>query len=480
MLKFILILLLLLVGFSENVSSKPNVIVIFTDDQGYADVGINRQVGDVITPNLDRMAQEGALFTAGYITAPQCSPSRAGMLTGRYQQRFDFDRISKGPLPLSEKTLADHMQESGYSTGFVGKWHLEPSIATYQWAKKNLGYTDRSQMSQIPFEKILPYYPQNRGFDEFFKGEFSPYWINYGLDGENRTVAGEWLDVPGFRLDIQTNAALAFIKRNSDKPFFLYLAYFAPHIPLESTEKYLSRFPGDMPERRRYALSMISAIDDGIGEIRKLLVKLGIDRDTLILFASDNGAPLGIDMEDIPVPSLDAVWDGSLNTPWIGEKGMVMEGGIRVPFIVTWQDKIPAGTVFNDPVSSLDFMPTILAAVGAKLPDNLDGIDLMPYLTGKAEKPSDRDLYWRFWEQAAIRRGYWKYIHLTDGIEMLYDLENTNHEKVNLITQYPEKAQELRSALEKWAQGLKPAGLRKGGLNRKEKEWYQHYLNLED
>lgn len=233
-----------------------------------------------------------------------------------------------------------------------------------------------------------------------------------------------------------------------------------------------------MPERRRYALAMISAMDDGIGAIRRLLVKLGLERETLIFFASDNGAPLKIDMKDLPIPSPGALWNGSLNTPWIGEKGMLLEGGVRVPFVVTWPGKIPAGSVFNEPVSSLDFLPTSLAAAGVKLESKMDGIDLLPLLTGKAKTTADRDLYWRFWEQAAIRRGNWKYLFLSDGRELLYDLGSSHHEKTNLIASHPEKAQELRMALEKWSQGLKPIGLRKGPLNRPEKRFYKHYLHL--
>ena len=182
-----LVLLLIFLACQANTPNKPNVIVIFTDDQGYADLGVNGYGRDVKTPNLDLVAREGALCTDGYITAPQCSPSRAGMLTGRYQQRFGFDHIGTGPLPLSEVTFADRMREAGYHTGFVGKWHLEPNQSTVSWARKELGYVDN-----IPFEKKLPYYPQNRGFDDFFKGDYtSRYWTNYGLDGEDRKIEGE-------------------------------------------------------------------------------------------------------------------------------------------------------------------------------------------------------------------------------------------------------------------------------------------------
>jgi arylsulfatase A-like enzyme len=458
-------------------AKKPNIIVIYTDDHGYADLGINGQAKDVKTPNLDRMARDGALCTAGYITAPQCSPSRAGMLTGRHQQRFNFDDISHGPLPLSEKTLADRLHDCGYRTGMIGKWHLEPNWTCSQWMKDELDIENATDKSPIPFEKNLLYYPQNRGFDEYFKGEINRYWINYGLDGKDRTPTGEWQDLPGFRIDIQTDAALAFIERNQKKPFFLYLAYFAPHVPLEATQKYLDRFPGEMPERRRYALAIISAMDDGVGRIREQLNQLGLDRDTLIFFTSDNGAPLKIDMEDIPISFPGGAWDGSLNTPWVGEKGMVMEGGVRVPFIVTWPGKIPAGTVCKEPVSALDFTPTSLAAAGAKIPADLDGVDLMPYLTGKTPKPAERDLYWRFWNQAAIRRGDWKYMKLTDGRERLYRLDTDAHENEDLLKQYPEKAKELRKALDGWMGGLNPAGFRECPVNDQEVKWFEYYLD---
>lgn len=477
MLKRILMGLLLCSACMANAAKKPNVIVIYTDDHGYADLGINGQVKDVKTPQLDQLARDGALCTSGYITAPQCSPSRAGMLTGRHQQRFNFDDITHGPLPLSEKTLADRMKACGYRTGMIGKWHLEPNWTCSQWLKDELGIEKATEKTPIPFEKNLLYYPGNRGFDEFFKGEINRYWINYGLDGKDRKPGGEWQDVPGYRLEIQTDAALAFIERNKKEPFFLYLAYFAPHVPLEATQKYLDRFPGKMPERRRYALAMISAMDDGVGRIRDQLKNLGLEKDTLIFFTADNGAPLKVNMEDIPISFPGGAWDGSMNTPWIGEKGMVMEGGIHVPFIIAWPGTIPAGTVCKEPVSSLDFTPTSLAAAGADIPKNLDGVDLMPYLTGKTKKPAERDLFWRFWDQAAIRRGDWKYIRLDDGRELLYNMASERHEKDNLIAQHPEKEQELRTALEKWTTDLTPSGLRNGSVNDQEKTWYDHYLN---
>jgi arylsulfatase A-like enzyme len=464
-------------ALSASAARKPNVIVIYTDDHGYADMSIQGQLDDVKTPNIDQLARDGVLCNDGYSTAPQCCPSRAGVMTGRHQSRFGMQQNGMGPLPLEEVTLADRMKAAGYRTGMIGKWHLEPFWIDSAWVKKELGVENATEKTNLPFEKILPYYPQNRGFDEFFKGELNRYWINYGLDGKDRNPEGEWQTVDGYRLEIQTDAALAFIERNKKNPFFLYLAYFAPHVPLEATQKYLDRFPGEMPERRRYALAMISAMDDGIGLIREQLEKLGLEKDTLIFFIADNGAPLKIDMEDIPISFPGGAWDGSRNDPWVGEKGMVMEGGIHVPYVFAWPGTVPAGQVCNDPVSTLDVSPTCLAAAGQSIPEELDGINLLPHFS-KVRKPfAERDLFWRFWDQGAVRRGDWKYTVLTDGREMLYNLSTEEHENNNLISQYPEKAGLLRKAWEKWADELTPAGFRSCPLNDQEQKWYEHYLN---
>ncbi|MFA5688631.1 MAG: sulfatase-like hydrolase/transferase [Kiritimatiellales bacterium] len=455
---------------------KPNIIVIFTDDQGWADLGIHGAVDDIRTPHLDQLARDGALCTSGYVTAPQCAPSRAGLMTGKYQQRFGFDHIPDGPLRLEEITVAERLNDAGYTTGMVGKWHLEPNHTCVTWGREVC--PDKVDGNKVipPGELVMKYFPEHQGFDEYFKGEIQRYWINYGLDGKNRARNGEWITIPEFRIDTQTKAALSFIDRNKSKPFFLYLAYFAPHVPLEASKKYLDRFPGEMPERRRYALAMMSAVDDGVGEIRKKLTDYRIDRNTLIFYIADNGAPLKIDMEDLPVSVPHGAWDGSMNVPWVGEKGMLMEGGIRVPYIVTWPEKIPVGTVISDPVISLDMAATAVAAAGLPPVEEFDGIDLIPHL--RAGAVPERDLCWRFWQQSAIRRGKWKYLRLTDGREFLYDMDNDVHEKENLVSQYPEKAGQLRAAWLNWAQGMRPAGFPAGKMNDQEVLWYNHYLNL--
>lgn len=217
----------------------------------------------------------------------------------------------------------------------------------------------------------------NRGFEQTFQGYIENYWATYTLD-DKKHMEAQWIKQAGYRLDIQTNATVKFIENNSDKPFFFYTSYFAPHVPLSATKKYLDRFPEDMPRRRRYCLAMMSAIDDGVGKIKETLKRLNIEDNTIIFFISDNGAPLKLHMID--KPGVGVGWDGSKNTPWVGEKGMISEGGIRVPFIVNWPAGLPKGLVYNKPVISLDVAATCMALAGLPKTDKLDGTNLIPYL----------------------------------------------------------------------------------------------------
>lgn len=471
----LIIVLLCLTAFAA--ARKPNVIVIFTDDLGYADLGCQGQEVDVHTPHLDRFATEGVRFTAGYVTAPQCSPSRAGLLTGRYQQRIGIDHIPDLPLPLEEVTLAEMLKPAGYVTGHIGKWHLEPNALCVKWARKNRPELkpNAKRRVAIPVQDQLAYFPGKQGFDEFFTGQMTRYYANYSLDGEDREAG--FISKPGFRIDTQTEAALTFIRRHEERPFFLYLAYFAPHTPLELAKPYVDRFPKDMPLRRRAALSMIAGMDEGVGRLTALLKELELDEHTLIFFTSDNGAPIHR-RRDSPLNTDPGGWDGSLNTPWVGEKGMLSEGGIRVPFLARWPGTIPAGRVIDTPITTLDLAPTALAAAGAKAPENLDGANLLPLLTDPSARFPERTLHWRFWSQIACRDGRWKYL-ATGGQELLFDLQSEKHETRNLAGEHPEILKELRQRSHDWAEELEPKGAPEKRQNPQETKWYQEYFRFD-
>jgi len=466
-------------------SQKPNVIVIFTDDQGYADLSCMGIEPDVKTPNLDRMAKEGVLFTDGYVTAPQCGPSRVGLLTGQYQQRLGYDTNGQGPIPLEVKTLADRLGAAGYVNGMVGKWHLEATWQDYKFIDqyKPGPEPQEERFKRIGSEILEKYYPSGRGFQETFFGYMTNnYWATYNLDGK-RFDSPRWIDVQGKdRVDVQTDAALKFIENHHEDPFFLYLAYYAPHVPLASSKKYLDRFPGEMPERRRYALAMISAIDDGVGAIMDRLNQYGIDENTLIFFISDNGAPLGAHqgapMEDVlPVDKPGPAWDGSKNTPLNGEKGMLAEGGIRVPFLARWKGTIPSGQVIDTPVIALDVAATACELAGLGLPEEFDGVNLIPLLKDGKPLP-DRTLYWRFWGQTAARRGDWKFLKMGNQQSFLFNMAEDKEEKNNLLKANPEIAADLERQLEKWAAELQPPGVPNRPGNPQEVLFYKHWFDV--
>ena len=459
--KYVLTIIgLISIGFSGLKSfaqEKPNIIVIFTDDHGFAELGAQGQLNDIKTPHIDQLAKEGVRMTSGYITAPQCTPSRAGLLTGRNQQKFGLDENGTIPLPLEEKIIPQRLKKAGYVTGMTGKWHLN-YIEGKEWIKENMPELAGKELKSgdIPFSKQLPYLPSERGFDDTFYGEMINYWVNYDLQGNS--IKKQFITDKRFRLDVQTDAAVTFIERNHEKPFFFYLAYFGPHVPLEATEKYLSRFPADMPERRRYCLAMLSAIDDGVGRIKETLRKYDIDDNTIIFFISDNGAPLYFTKEDIPISFKGGAWDGSSNDPYIGEKGMLSEGGIRVPFIVSWPNGLPKGIVYDKAVSSLDVAATSIALAGLKPVKELDGVNIIPYLKGEKKGDPHEALYWRFWDQSAIRMGEWKFLKVGKR-EFLFNVETDDHEKINLIDQNFHKAEIMKKELEKWAKDLHHPGI---------------------
>jgi len=426
-------------------AEKPNLIVIFTDDHGWPDIGSAGIHDDLETPHLDALAASGVRARHGYVTAPQCVPSRAGLLAGRSQNRFGVESNGE-PLDGfdAERTIAERLQEAGYATGQVGKWHLGPN------------------------DRIT-----DHGFDDVYsKNANRPCHANFTLDGE--TVPMQVIDDGLYHLDACSEAARTFIRRHAESPFFLYLAYRAPHVPLDAPEKYVSRFPGEMPERRRQALAMIAAIDDGVGGIVEELKEHGLDENTLIFFIGDNGAPLKIHKHD--APGGGPGWDGSLNEPLNGEKGMLTEGGIRVPFLVSWPGTIPGGQVYPHPVVSLDVAATALALAGLPEDDTLDGVNLVPYLAGEVDGPPHETLYWRWIAQSAIREGKWKLLR-GGSREYLFDVVTDPGETFDLLKKQPAVVKRLRRKLEDWTGDLDPPGLETKPMSETWERYFDFYLD---
>jgi len=421
--------------------AKPNILVIYTDDHGWADLGAQGVDKDIRTPNLDQLARDGVRFFRGYVSAPQCTPSRAGVMTGRYQEKFGVEQNGQGPLPFSEVTMAQRLKAAGYVSGEVGKWDLDllAHLQTNPAGKKKIG-----------FEQVRDHLPNAFGFDEYWSGMMTRYFASHDLAGQPFADAPHPLNDNRFRVLVQTEAALGFLDRRAAKPgqpWFLYLAYFAPHVPLESPEPWFSQTPANLPLERRQALAMIAAMDDGIGRIRAKLRAMGVATNTLIFCISDNGAPLK-----------PGAWDGSLNLPLIGEKGMLTDGGIRTPFVAAWPGTLPAGKVYDWPVINFDVAATAVALAGLPHDDKLDGVNLLPYLTGEKSTAPHDYLYWRWRSQSAVLAYPWKLIHLGRKESYLFNVTQPDGELTNLVTAQPALAARLEAKLKAWCAQLQPAG----------------------
>ncbi len=409
---------------SRHDTPPPNILLIFADDVGYGDVGF-QGCHDIPTPHLDSIAEHGVRFTNGYVTAPVCSPSRAGLMTGRYQGRFGHEfnprprqpgDLAEGGLPLSEPTLADGLKKAGYATAMVGKWHLGNS---------------------------KPLRPLQRGFDEYygFLGANHPYFPCAGaapiFRNHKKTPA------PVHLTQAFGHEAADFIKRHTEGPFFLYLAFSAAHTPLEPDKEHLARFAAIAdPHRRKYA-ALVSGMDDAVGEVLSALHDAGKEDNSLIVFLSDNGGPQEA--------------NGSSNAPLRGDKLTLWEGGIRIPFAMQWQGKIAPGGVYDQPVTSLDATATAAAAAGAELggPDRpIDGVDLLPHLTGRTSSAPHKTLYWRFGLQHAVRQGDYKWLQTTAGPPQLYDLATDAGERHDLASAHPEITKRLAATYDAWSSEL--------------------------
>lgn len=431
-----------------------------TDDHGWPDIGAQGIYDDLETPHIDALAASGVRATNGYSAAPQCVPSRAGVLTGKHQNRFGVESNGASLDGFNgELTIAERLKKAGYATGQIGKWHLGPN------------------------EEIT-----SHGFDDVYsKNANRPCHANFTLDG--KTIPMQIVDDGLYHLDACSQAALAFIRRhspglatenrepgtgNTAKPFFLYLAYRAPHVPLDAPKKYLDRFPGTMPERRRQALAMISAMDDGVGAITGELKKRGLVENTLVFYIGDNGAPLKIHKLD--APGGGPGWDGSLNKPMNGEKGMLAEGGIRVPFLISWPGTIPPGQVYDQPVTALDVAATALELADLPGDGSLDGVSLVPFLTGTNRGAPHEFLTWRWIAQASARAANWKYLR-GGAREYLFDLESDPGEIKNVLSENPEIAERLLKKLDSWSQELSPPGLELKSMSQTWEDYYDFYLD---
>ena len=419
----------------------PNILVIVTDDMGYGDIGIHGSK-DIPTPNIDALAKVGIRFTDAYVSGPYCSPTRAGLLTGRYQQRFGHEfNLDMSPaysdfgLPLSESTMANRLKAVGYRTASIGKW--------------DLGFGDK-------------FHPMSRGFDEFFGflGAGHSYLDpeaasrNPLLDGRRVLVETTYLT------DAFADRAVDFIKQQKSKPFFLYLAFNAVHTPMQATDKYLARFPHIADKQRRTYAAMLSAMDDGIGKTLAALREEGLEENTLIFFLNDNGGPT---MSGTTI-------NGSSNAPLRGSKRQTWEGGIRVAFVIRWKGHLAEGKTDARPIIQLDVLPTALAAAGVNPQPQwrLDGVNLLPFLTGEVSGQPHGALYWRLGQHMAIRIGDWKLVKTTEGPlkevdpstfnylsgAELYNLADDISERKNLAATHPEKVKELAAIWQRWNKEL--------------------------
>ncbi len=420
----------------DREESPPNIVLIVADDLGYADVGFHG-LTEFETPNLDDLAESGIRFSAGYVTSPICSPSRAGLMTGRYQQVFGymfnpragFNQGIPGYLPLLPALLA----KGGYGTKIVGKWHLGDSLARH---------------------------PLRKGFDEFlgFTGGGHDYFTSFPNTGyylQTELYDGyRRVPVKGYLTDQFTDAAVDFIERHRDRPFFLYLAYNAPHSPLQAPASALERVTSiEDPSRRTYA-AMVTVLDRGVGEVMRRPASLGLTDHTLVFFLSDNGGSHAGGSERVDSAR------SAVNRPLSRGKGSLAEGGIRVPFVVSWPGRLEAGKTYDYPVSSIDILPTALAVAGLAEPQNVDGVDLMPYLTGEKSSAPHAQLLWSHGPNRRVairtldRKLYKEATRLitpqNNSAARLYAIQEDVGEEHDLAAQEPVKAHRLLESVVAW------------------------------
>lgn len=427
---FILLIISVLTIQIVSSQERPNIILIIADDAGYADFGF--QGSKVMkTPNLDQFAKEGMRFNQAYVTAAVCGPSRAGILTGKYQQKFGFEEnnvpgymsnyyIDDGEmgLPLDQKTIAEYLKGLGYRTGLFGKWHQ--------------GNVDH-------------FHPTKRGFDKFygFRGGASSY---FEYDENNPTSRVEDLLETGFRKFGETEeyltysfakATVNFIEQNKETPFFAMLAFNSVHTPMEATKEDLQQFP-ELKGKRKQLAAMTLAMDRACKLVFDKVKELGLEENTLIVFTNDNGGPSDTNASD--------------NKPLSGTKANHLEGGIRVPYIMKWIGVIPKGGNYDFPISTFDLLPTFYSLGGGDLEDleDIDGVNLFPFILQKNKNRPHETLFWKKENRGVVRQGDWKLLRYPDRPAELYYLPEDISENNDLAFKYPEKVKELYKLLFQW------------------------------
>ena len=430
----------LLTPFLSSTAAQPNIVIFYADDLGWGELGCQGFTKDIPTPHIDSLAKNGLRFTNGYVAATYCSPSRAGLMTGRYPTRFghEFNTVANTVgLRSDQTTIATRLKTLGYATIAVGKWHL----------------------GNQPENR-----PTKRGFDEFYGTlNNTPFFhpTNF-IDSRISNDVREVTDDTFYTTDAYADRSLDWLEKNKNKPWFLYLPFNAQHAPLQAPKKYLERFPKITDEKRQLFAAMLASMDDAIGRVMGKIRALGQEENTLVFFISDNGGPTASTT--------------SGNGPLRGFKMTTFEGGPRVPFIAQWKGKIPAGKTYDLPVLNLDVLPTAIIAAGGKTDPSwqLDGVDLMPYLTGKQTSRPHQTLFWRYGPQWAIRHGDLKLVVSKGGSGQpeLYDLATDIGESKDLASAQPAKVKELQALWDKWSAEQAPASTPDagGGATKKNKK----------
>lgn len=408
-------------------AALPNIVVILTDDQGYADISCNpHHPREVSTPHMDALATEGVVFSQGYISGPVCSPTRAGLMLGRYQQRVGVYSAGDGGRGFDPTVpIFPSFLPAGYVSTALGKWHLgiDEDYPKLKW------------------------HASSRGFDEFygFMGRGGHDYFNFRSDSidkfggpiyRNKTRIND----EGYLTNRLSQEAVAFIDRNKKQPFFLYLAYNAVHAPADAPQSdidfYQKKFP-DITNERAILMAMLKHLDDGVGDVVAKLKKEGLFDNTLLFFLTDNGGAKGMQAD---------------NTPLRGFKGGLYEGGIRTPFIVSWPDKFKGNRTIDTPVISIDILPTVLEAISVKSPAQpaFDGKSILPLLSGQTDTHHET-LYWSLGNEGewSVRRGDWK-LHFIKGKKELFDLAKDPSENTDTASEHPEVVKQLSDAYDSW------------------------------